>query len=214
MESRSPRDLQGRFTTDEKIHRLKELLVEIINDVCAEERVTNSNLTTIITNTLTHNNNNNNNNNNTDKTPLKESSTDDAMAVVYIVCVLLFFATSLLVLLVKYVRRERGSRRLAKFYEEYLAHPPSLVVHFDEHGRRIRPRDIEAGNPNLAKASSIPPSPTTTTTPSPTTCPTTPTCTPIPTPVAFPSSMPFLSLPTNTTREREKVQVTIETKEE
>lgn len=42
------------------------------------------------------------------------------MAVVYIVFVLLFFAASLMVLLVKYLRRERESARLQKFYEDYI----------------------------------------------------------------------------------------------
>lgn len=49
-----------------------------------------------------------------------DSEENEAMAVVYIVCVLLFFATSLLILLVKYIRREKESFRLEKFYIEYL----------------------------------------------------------------------------------------------
>lgn len=45
---------------------------------------------------------------------------EDSLAVLYIIFVLLFFAASLLVLLVKYLRRERESTRLQKFYEDYL----------------------------------------------------------------------------------------------
>ncbi|KAK4296799.1 hypothetical protein Pmani_030736 [Petrolisthes manimaculis] len=82
------------------------------------------------------------NNNITSTTPTtatREKNPEDSLAVVYIVFVLLFFAASLLVLLVKYLRRERESTRLQKFYEDYLENKtPSMVVHYDTSGRRLQ----------------------------------------------------------------------------
>ncbi|KAK3890451.1 hypothetical protein Pcinc_005608 [Petrolisthes cinctipes] len=75
----------------------------------------------------------------TPTTATQEKDPEDSLAVVYIVFVLLFFAASLLVLLVKYLRRERESTRLQKFYEDYLENKtPSMVVHYDTSGRRLQ----------------------------------------------------------------------------
>ena len=55
----------------------------------------------------------------------RQTKSEDSLAVLYIMFVLLFFAASLLVLLVKYLRRERESTRLQKFYEDYLENTQS-----------------------------------------------------------------------------------------
>lgn len=43
------------------------------------------------------------------------------MAVVYIIFVLMLFAVSLLVLLLRFLKKERESSKMQKFYEDYLA---------------------------------------------------------------------------------------------
>nr|XP_045587362.1 protein kibra-like [Procambarus clarkii] len=112
----------------------------------------------------------------------KEQDPDeDAMAVVYIVFVLLFFATSLLVVLVKYIRREKESVRLEKFYEEYMnRRHDSLIVYFDESGRLLQ--SVPGRKPSGAKPRPSTPDATPTTTPT-----TTPVATPTVTPVATPT---------------------------
>ncbi|XP_063861430.1 uncharacterized protein LOC135101422 [Scylla paramamosain] len=78
-----------------------------------------------------------------------QAKSEDSLAVLYIVFVLLFFAASLLVLLVKYLRRERESTRLQKFYEDYLVNTQSsAVVHYDTHGRRLQPTTPESPHPS------------------------------------------------------------------
>ncbi|XP_071545724.1 uncharacterized protein [Panulirus ornatus] len=104
-----------------------------------------------------------------------QQKSEDGLAVLYIVFVLFFFAASLLVLLLKYLRRERESSRLQKFYEDYLdTKYPSRWVCYDKTGRRLETqvsRESSGATPDS-------PRPTSTNTPL-TTPPTTPPPTPI-----------------------------------
>lgn len=120
---------------------------------------------------------------NATSTEVEESSSEDSLAVVYIVFVLMFFAASLLVIIIKYLRRERESSRLQQFYEDYLQNKyPSLVVHYDETGRRLHPQQSF----DSTRYSSPPPTPLV----SPVT---TPSVTPIATPMLTPTDSPLES---------------------
>ncbi|KAK7067332.1 hypothetical protein SK128_006366 [Halocaridina rubra] len=90
-------------------------------------------------------------------------SSEDSMAVVYIILVLLLFGASLLILLLKYVRKEKESLRLQRFYDEYMVRRfPSMVVHYDEEGRYLKPKtsqlrrqsstDLESVSPSVSSA--------------------------------------------------------------
>ncbi|XP_076055431.1 uncharacterized protein LOC143033813 [Oratosquilla oratoria] len=65
--------------------------------------------------------------------PHNNSSTreeeDDLYAFIYIIFVLLFFASSLVVLLIRYLRTEKETLKIQKFYDQYMtAQPPRYIL--------------------------------------------------------------------------------------
>ncbi|XP_063884921.1 uncharacterized protein LOC135113570 isoform X2 [Scylla paramamosain] len=68
---------------------------------------------------------------------------EQKMAVLYIVLVLLFFSASLIILLVRHVRREKETRKMERFYRDYLLTTYSRpVVYFDKRGRPLQEKGL------------------------------------------------------------------------
>ncbi|XP_066965025.1 uncharacterized protein [Macrobrachium rosenbergii] len=69
----------------------------------------------------------------------KKDPSEDSMAVLYIILVLTIFGMSLLILLIKYLKKEKESAKLQRFYDDYLdKRLPSMVVHYDDEGRYLK----------------------------------------------------------------------------